>query len=43
MNDYSLFIISFEGSFTILLMYVDDIILAKNDKDEIDIIKQALN
>jgi len=36
MNDYSLFINSSEGSFTTLLVYVDDIILAGNDKEEID-------
>jgi len=43
MNDYSLFINSFERSFTTILVYVDDIILAGNDKEEIDRIKQALN
>jgi len=43
MNDYSLFINSSEGSFTTLLVYVDDIILAGNDKEEIARIKQALN
>jgi len=43
MNDYSLFINSSEGSFTALLMYVDDIILAGNDKEEIDRVKEALN
>jgi len=32
MNDYSLFINSFEGSFTTLLVYVNDIILTGNDK-----------
>ena len=36
MNDHSLFINSSEGSFTILLIYMDDIILAGNDKEEID-------
>ena len=35
MNDHSLFINSFEGSFTTLLVYMDDIILAGNDKEEI--------
>jgi len=35
MNDYSLFINSSEGSFTTLFVYVDDIILARNDKEEI--------
>jgi len=39
MNDYSLFINSSEGSFTVLLVYVDDIILAGNDKEEIDRVK----
>ena len=43
MNDHSLFINSFEGSFTTLLVYVDDIILIGNDKEEIARIKQALN
>jgi len=43
MNDYSLFINSSEGSFTTLLVYVDDIILARNDKEEIDRIKEVLN
>jgi len=36
MNDHSLFINSSEESFTILLIYMDDIILAGNDKEEID-------
>jgi len=43
MNDYSLFINSSKGSFTTLLVYVDDIILAENDKEEIDRVKEALN
>jgi len=43
MNDYSLFINSSEGSFTTLLVYVDDIILAGIDKEEIDRVKEALN
>ena len=43
MNDHSLFINSSEGYFTTLLVYVDDIILAGNDKEEIVRIKQALN
>jgi len=43
MNDYSLFINSFEGSFTTLLVYMDDIILAENDKKEIERVKKALN
>jgi len=43
MNDYSLFINSSEGSSTALLVYVDDIILAGNDKEEIDRVKEALN
>jgi len=42
MNDYSLFINSYEGSFIALLVYVDDIILAGNDK-EIERVKEALN
>jgi len=42
-NDYSLFINSSEGSFTALLVYVDDIILPGNDKEEIDRVKDALN
>jgi len=36
MNDYSLFINSSEGSFTTLLVYMDDIILVGNDKEEIE-------
>ena len=43
MNDYSLFINSSERYFTTLLVYVDDIILAGNDKEEIDRVKKALN
>jgi len=43
MNDHSLFINSSEGSFTTLLVYVNDIILAGNDKEEIVRIKKALN
>jgi len=43
MNDYSLFINSSERSFITILVYVDDIILAGNDKEEIDRIEQALN
>ena len=43
MNDHSLFINSSEGSFTALFVYVDDIILTGNDKEEIARIKQALN
>jgi len=43
MNDYSLFINSFKGSFSALLMYVEDIILVENDKEEIERVKEALN
>jgi len=43
MNDYSLFINSSEGSCTTLLVYVDDIILSENDKEEIERVKEALN
>jgi len=43
MNDHSLFINSSERYFTTILVYVDDIILAGNDKEKIDRIKQALN
>ena len=42
-NDYSLFINSSNGFFTTLLVYVDDIILAGNDKEEIDRVKEVLN
>jgi len=42
-DDHSLFINSSEGSFTTLLVYVDDIILTGDDKEEIAGIKQALN
>jgi len=40
MNDHSLFINSSERSFTTILMYVDDIILVENNKEEISRIKQ---
>ena len=43
MNDYSLFINSSRRSFTTLLVYVDDIVLAGNDKEEIERVKEALN
>ena len=43
MNDYSLSINSSEWSFTTLLVYVDDVILTENDKEEIDRVKEALN
>jgi len=43
MNDYSLFINSSEGFFTTLLVYVDDIILVGNDKEDIDRVKEALD
>jgi len=43
MNDHSLFINSSERSFIAILVYVDDIILAGNDKEEIDRIREALN
>jgi len=43
MNDHSLFISSSKRSFTTILVYVDDIILVGNDKEEIDWIKQTLN
>jgi len=43
LNDYSLFINFSEGSLTTLLVYVDDIILPENDKEEIERVKEALN
>jgi len=43
MNDHFLFINSSTGSFTELLVYVDDIILARNDKEEINWVKEVLN
>ena len=43
MNDHSLFINSSEWSFTTLLVYVDDIIFAKNVKEKIDRVKETLN
>ena len=43
MDDNSLFINYFEGSFTTLFIYVDDIILAENDKEEINRVKEALD
>jgi len=43
MNDHSLFINFSKGSFTPLFVYVNDIILTKNDKEEIDRVKQTLN
>jgi len=36
MNNHCLFINYSKGSFTSLLVYVDDIVLAGNDKEEID-------
>jgi len=39
----SLFINSSEWSFITLLLYVDDIILEGNDKEEMDWVKEALN
>jgi len=42
MNDHFLFINSYEVSFIALLVYVDDIILAGNDKEEIERIKKSL-
>jgi len=42
MNGHYLFINSSEGSFTTLLVYVDDIILVGNE-EEIDQVKQSLN
>jgi len=42
-NDHYLFINSFEEYFITLLMYVDDIILTENDKEDIARIKQTLN
>jgi len=36
MNDHALYINSFEGSFTTLFVFVGDIILEDNDKEEID-------
>jgi len=41
MNDHSLSINSSKGSFTTLLVYVDDIILAGNNKEEIEQIKPS--
>lgn len=35
MNNHSMFINSTKGTFTSLSVYVDDIILAKNDKEDI--------
>jgi len=43
MNGYSLFINSSKRSFAALLVYVDDIILAENGKEEIERVKEALN
>ena len=39
MNDHYLFVNSSKRSFTTLLVYVDDIILTGNDKEDIDRIK----
>ena len=41
MNDHSLFINSSKGYFTTILVYVDDIILTGNDKEEIERIKHS--
>ncbi|GAU36120.1 hypothetical protein TSUD_374830 [Trifolium subterraneum] len=42
-SDYSLFTLSHQGNFTILLIYVDDIILSGTSLDEIDRIKTILD
>ncbi|GAU39942.1 hypothetical protein TSUD_149520 [Trifolium subterraneum] len=42
-SDYSLFTLSHQGNFTILLIYVDDIILSGTSLDEIDRIKAILD
>jgi len=43
MNDHSFLINFSEGSLTTLLVYVDDIVLPGNDKQEIDQVKETLN
>jgi len=43
MNDHSMFINFSKRSLTTILVHVDDIILAGNDQEKIDRIKQALN
>ncbi|XP_057981296.1 uncharacterized mitochondrial protein AtMg00810-like [Malania oleifera] len=41
--DYSLFTKVTEDSFTIILVYVDDVIVARNNMDEIDQLKRSLD
>ncbi|XP_024626820.1 uncharacterized mitochondrial protein AtMg00810-like [Medicago truncatula] len=43
LSDPSLFIKNYKGSFTALLIYVDDLVLAGNDLEEITTIKSFLN
>jgi len=43
LSDPSLFIKNYKGSFTSLLIYVDDLVLAGNDLEEITAIKSFLN
>ncbi|CAM8969964.1 unnamed protein product [Rhodiola kirilowii] len=42
-NDYSLFTKAKGSTFTVLLVYVDDIILTGDDQEEMNVVKQALH
>ncbi|KAK2366753.1 putative mitochondrial protein [Trifolium repens] len=42
-SDYSLFVKHLDSKITILLVYVDDIVLAGNDLNEIDLVKSQLD
>ena len=41
--DYSLFTRQQEDSFIVLLVYVDDVLIASNDKEQVDQFKVMLN
>lgn len=42
-SDYSLFVRNYKDKFTVLLVYVDDIILAGNNLEDINVVKRFLS